>query len=426
MSRPLEYLRDCGRRFGDVFRVRAVGLELVFFSRPADLKAIFAMDPRRLGTATGSTFLRHTYGERSVVVANGTAHVHLRRLLMPFFHDARTMRSTALAVRESAERMASRWPVGRPVPVLADMNELFLDTIAPLIGITGEARREEFKVALIAWLRSAAARSLRHFPSLRRDLGPFSPWRRFAQARARVDGLIAREIADRRSGRTEGGGDVIALLLESHDETGAPLSDASICDQVRTLVVAGKGASASAMTWMLLFLSGASEEIRERLAAEIDALGPDPDVDRLAALPFLDATCRETLRLRPVLPVVIRDPLEPLSVAGIDVRPGIKIAACPYLTHHREEIYPEPDRFRPARFLERTFPPTEFFPFGGGDRRCIGAELSLHEMKIVLATLASRVRLASPPRESVRPILDGQTIVHSGGGWVVIRERRAT
>jgi cytochrome P450 len=139
--------------------------------------------------------------------------------------------------------------------------------------------------------------------------------------------------------------------------------------------------------------------------AEIDALGPDPDPDALASLPFLSAACHEALRQSAPVVDAARITRRPFELAGYTIPAGEAIRPSLSLLHARADLYPEPDRFRPERFLERQFSPFEFIPFGGGARRCLGAAFALHEMKVVLGTLlrGRRLRLAdAAPVEEVR------------------------
>ena len=151
------------------------------------------------------------------------------------------------------------------------------------------------------------------------------------------------------------------------------------------------------------------------------AVRPRPSNCR--TLEYLDGAIRESLRLRPVVPFVVRLTKQPFAAGGREYPPGVVLCPCSYLVHRRESLYPEPERFRPERFLERKFAAHEWFPFGGGNRVCLGMPFALYEMKVLLATLFSQVRLARPvgarsrarryglvlgPDDEARVVVDGR------------------
>jgi len=202
--------------------------------------------------------------------------------------------------------------------------------------------------------------------------------------------------------------DVLSMLLQARYEDGQPMSDQELRDELMTLLVAGHETTATALAWAI-----------ERLVRHPDKL------DRLASgdEDYLDAVVKETLRLRPVLPIVARHLTESMEIAGRELPAGVTVTPCIYLMHRREEVYPEPRRFRPERFLEQPAGTYTWIPFGGGVRRCLGASFAIFEMKVVLETIASRLRLAPadprPERISRRII----TLTPARGAEVVAAAR---
>ena len=145
----------------------------------------------------------------------------------------------------------------------------------------------------------------------------------------------------------------------------------------------------------------------------------------IARLPYLSAVCSETLRIYPIVPFAfLRMTKSPTQIMGHHFDANIQMAACIYLTHHREDLYPEPNQFKPERFIERQFSPYEYLPFGGGNRRCIGFALAQLEMKLVLATILSHYQLALADSKPVKPARRGLTIAPSGGVQMVLQGRR--
>jgi unspecific monooxygenase len=189
-----------------------------------------------------------------------------------------------------------------------------------------------------------------------------------------------------------------------------------------TMLLAGHDTTANELAWALLALD-AHPEVRDRLVEDLDALGPSPDPDALVRRPYLAATVNEVLRLHPVVPAVARKVVKPFRVAGYVLEPGMGVAPAIYLAHRRAESFPEPEAFRPERFLERDPSPFEYLPFGGGARRCIGMGFALHQMKIVLGTVLGTLELRSAMRRPVREVRHGVLVGPSEGARMIVRSR---
>jgi cytochrome P450 len=163
--------------------------------------------------------------------------------------------------------------------------------------------------------------------------------------------------------------------------------------------------------------------VRERLLAELDS----SETGALSKLPYLNAVCCETLRIYPVGMLTFpRVTTSTVEVMGYSLEPGTVVVGAIYLTHHRKEIYPDPDHFRPERFLERRFSAFEYLPFGGGARRCIGMAFAQFEMKLVINRILSRFELALADKRPVRPVRRGLTAGMSPVRMVVQEQTRAS
>jgi cytochrome P450 len=242
---------------------------------------------------------------------------------------------------------------------------------------------------------------------VKKDL-PLSPYRRFLTLRAAVDEPLYRIIAERRSKPAGECTDILSLLLATRDEEGRGLTDRELRDELITLLLAGHETSATTLAWVIERVL-VEPGVPQRLEAELDAvIGDGPlQPSHLPRLEYLDAVIKETLRLRPILPVVGRKVMRELTLGGYSLPPGVLVVPCIYLAQRRPQTYPEPEQFRPERFLEAKADPYAWLPFGGGMRRCIGMAFALYEIKIVLATLLGRVRLR---------------LTHPGGERVVRRQ----
>ncbi|PCC71736.1 Cytochrome P450 [Nannocystis exedens] len=393
---PYGFFAACSRRYGDPFAFHLGGKRLVVTGQPELARIIFTMDPDAT-RSFGTEHLAAVLGRHSLIVVSGERHRRDRKLLTPPFHGAR-MRSYGAIIREATRRHAGAWRVGEPFVMQRTTQAISLEVIVRAVfGVTDPERTAEVGEALVGAIE-ALHPSLLFSRVLQRDLGPLSPWRRFAAVRARAEALTRSQIAARRA---EPGDDILSLMLAVRDEDGRALGDDELVDELHTLLFAGHETTAIALAWAISWLLRAPS-VFARLRAELVALGPDPDYEAVAALPYLDAVCHEVLRLWPILPMAPRTLVKPLQLGRYELAPGTGIAVGTALLHQDPTLYPDPHVFRPERFLGRKVSPFEFTPFGGGHRRCIGAAFALYEMKQALAVLVPEYDLrlvdAAPPR----------------------------
>jgi cytochrome P450 len=228
-----------------------------------------------------------------------------------------------------------------------------------------------------------------------------SPWDRFRRAKEVLSAMIYAEIENRRRSGTSGA-DILSLMLAARHEDGSAMTDEELRDELLTLLFAGHETTGIALAWSIYWLLR-HPDCMNRLLAEIDALGNNPEPEQIGRLPYLDAVVSETLRLHPIVPDVPRKLTRPFEIGGYVLPEGTGVAVATAMIHTRPDLYPDPERFKPERFLERRYSPFEFTPFGGGARRCLGAAFATYEMKIVLATLLSHHRLVLTEKADVRP-----------------------
>jgi cytochrome P450 family 110 len=416
VTRPFSFMRSCKRRYGDRFTVtlsRRLG-PLVFVSHPDALQIILTGDDSDLFDAPGelNVLVEPLLGSQSLIGLSGARHRRMRQLLMPSFHGER-MRSYGQLIRDITEEVASELIAGKAFPVRASMQKISLRVILRAVfGLNQGPRYQQLERLLVAMLdrmSNPLSLSALFFPILRQDFGPASPWGIFVRNRAQVDRLIYDEISERRSHPDASRSDILTLLLSARDEAGEGLTDSELRDELMTLLVAGHETTATALTWALYWIYK-WPAVRERLLHELQGLDGALDPGALFRLPYLNAVCCETLRIYPVgLLTFPRRTKARLDFMGSTLEAGTIVAGCIYLAHHREEVYPDPDEFKPERFLERRYSPYEYLPFGGGVRRCIGMAFAQFEMKLVISSLLSSVDLALANTRSVRPIRRGLT-----------------
>jgi cytochrome P450 len=411
---PLVNVLAAHHRYGEPFTARSPGFGTsVVFSSPELVKTIVTGDPQVFHAGLANAPIRPVLGPWSLLALDRAPHMQQRKLLLPPFHGER-LRSYGGLIAELAQREVLSWPLDEPFRLHERMERLTLEVIlAVVFGITDEARKDDLRRQLPQLLQSA--RMLVFWGAvIHRDLGPIRPQATFTARREAVDALLYAEIAERRAMnaalRAERR-DILSMLVEAEHEDGSPMGDAEIRDQLATLVLAGHETTATALTWAMDLLHR-NQEVLARLRAGGEAADDE----------YLDAVCREVLRIRPVVPVVGRTVTEPVTIGPHEIPAGTDLAAAILLTHHRPDVFPEPSRFRPERFLDGAaeVPSYGWLPFGGGVRRCIGASFAQFEMATILRVLArSPVRLAVRRPEPLRAT--GVTIV-PGRGVRLIRD----
>lgn len=418
LFRPLETVEARRNAYGDDYRVSQPDATpaMVYFSSPEALEAIFTAKPEQLSAGRGNQLLHILLGENGIVLLEGAAHQRQRQLLMPPFHGDR-MRSYGEVIQAVTRKVTKAWQTGTTFRVRPIVQSISLQVILKAVfGLESGSRSEELRQRLTQMLDrfgSPIGAMLLFYPFLRKDWGAWSPWGRFIRLRQQVDDLLYAEIDDRRRHPDASRTDILAMLIGAHDGQGQPLSDIELRDELITLLFAGHETTASALTWAIYWIA-ALPQVRDKLLAEFATLDRNRDLMTIARLPYLTAVCQETLRLYPIamsaFPRIVK---QSIDLAGYALEPGTVIMPSIYLAHHRVEVYPEPKQFKPERFLERQFSPYEYLPFGGGDRRCIGAAFALFEMKLVLFELLTHWDLALVTTKPIQPARRGVTIAPS-------------
>ncbi|MBC8066794.1 MAG: cytochrome P450, partial [Deltaproteobacteria bacterium] len=377
---PFEDLPRWQQRYGDPFTIPTVNGTVVMTGDPALVKQIFAADPDIYGPWAVQA-LGPTVGKGSMLIIKGERHTRERKLLMPAFHGERMRAYAELMSDVAARRFAA--VAGSPrYTTLSVAQGISLEVIVRAVfGANDDARVEALSAAVLGLVEGASP-LLFFMPFLQRDFGGFGPWARFRRAYAILDTMLQEQV-DRARAADPPGVDMCSVMAHARYEDGAAMSDTDIRDELRTLLFAGHETTAITIAWIFEFLHR-DPALLERVRAEVDGAAGDPEA--YAKLELLDAVCKEALRLYPVVTEVLRVLEAPLQLGEIVVPAGIGVSAGILLVHRREELYPEPLRFRAERFLERRFSPFEYLPFGGGHRRCLGAAFASFEMKIVVAT----------------------------------------
>jgi unspecific monooxygenase len=357
----------------------------------------------------------------------GERHRRQRKLWMPPFHGER-MRAYGQLVCDVTEKVTSRWTIGEPFSARSSMQTISLQVILKAVfGLEEGSRYEKLQERLTALLSPSnpvLQAMIILFPALQRDLGSWSPWAQLTRQLEQIDNLIYAEIAERKEQPDPSRTDILSLMMSARDEQGQPMTDVELRDELMTLLIAGHETTATSLSWALYWIHHLPQ-VREKLLQELDALGDNPDPNTIFRLPYLNAVCQETLRIYPVAMLALNRVVKsPLQIMGYQFEPGTLLIPCIYLTHHREDLYPEPKQFKPERFLERQFTPYEFLPFGGGNRVCIGMAFAQFEMKLVLATVLSRWQMELADSKPVEPVRKGALLAPAQGVQMVVKGRR--
>ena len=405
LRRPLETLLEWRRRYGDAFTVRYLVFgEGVYVSDPEEIRKLLTGDQSDLLAGEANAFLTPVLGRHSVLVLDGPEHLRQRKLLLPPFQGS-AVTSFRAVIREVAEAEVSSWREGAEFPLRERMRALTFEVICRAVfGVTEPVRVERLRTALLATIDVGGGIGPFLPEALRRDLGPLSPWGRFQRRLAASDALIYEEIERRRrEPDLEQRTDVLSLLMRARDEQGEAMSDAELRDELMTMLAAGHETTATGLAWafdLLMHNPAVLARLRDELAGDDDA--------------YLDAVATETLRIRPVIDAAERTLTEPRVICGYELPPGIRVYPGIALVHHRADLYPEPERFRPERFLDGRTESYAWLPFGGGIRRCIGAALAQAEMAEVIRTVVGSVDLA-PLRDPEPVVMRGITMVPKHG-----------
>ncbi len=410
---PLRSLESHAHRYGDRYTSRLFSTPTLILSHPTDLQVLFEADSDCFEVGSTNRLLEPLVGCSSLFLLDGAEHRRQRKLLTPPFHGERLKSYSHSIIEITESTIHEETEFGKPFSIRRLAQTISLRVILRTVfGVEQGDRCDQLQFHLckmLDLLDSPASASFFFVPALQLDLGLRSPWGAFLMHREVVDRLIFDEIAERKQDPDPERSDILALLMKSVDEAGSALTAPELRDELLTLLLAGHETTAAAITWALYWLHSQPELLQTLL----DGLpAPDPSSpESILKHPFLDAVCKETLRIYPVaIFASTRILRRSFDLNGLKLPPGVQLSACIYLLHQNPGLYPDPRTFNPNRFLETTFKPYEYLPFGGGNRRCIGAAFAQFELKWVLATLLTQHRFElMPTKQIVQPRRRGVT-----------------
>ena len=412
IARPVPFFESCRRRYGETFTAQVLRVgSMVFISDPASIKTLFGADRQNTIAPGRNVVLAPVLGQRSLLLLEGEEHLRRRKLMLPPFHGER-MRAYEAVMAEATEREVASWPVGRAFPLHAGMQAITLEVILRAVfGVEDDERRALLRRNLVGIL--ATTRSPWAIGMTIGRLSRLPAYRRVGEMLAEADEILFAEIAARRGDPDLASRqDILSLLVGARFEDGSTMSDAELRDQLMTLLMAGHETTATGLAWAFDLLFRAPQKL-QRLRAELAEGGHE----------YLDAAIEETLRVRPVVPFIGRELRVPTELAGYELPEGTVVMPSIYLAHTRQDLYPDPQAFRPERFLDGGPDTFSWIPFGGGTRRCIGAAFAQLEMRVVLRTVLGQAELR-PATDQAEPIVRRNVTLSPRNGTPAILVRR--
>ncbi|MDJ0534523.1 MAG: cytochrome P450 [Xenococcaceae cyanobacterium MO_207.B15] len=425
IAEPIKYMETAVKDYPDLFLANVVGEggPIVFVHHPEGVQKILTGDGF---IATGkSHLLRPILGNNSILGLEGDRHVKRRKLLLPPFHGER-MKAYGQLICDLTRQIFEQFTPNQVFTARTACQDISMQVILEAVyGLNDRSQKLRQLVSEIAEIfQSPLNVSLLFIEWLQKDLGPWSPWGRFLRQREAVDSAIYKEIEVRKANPDVSREDILSLLISAKDEAGNSLTLPELRDELMALTFAGHETTAISMSWALYWIHHLPE-VKRKLLAEIATLGKSPDPVEIAKLPYLNAVCKEALRIYPVgmltLPRVVQKKTE---VLGYELEPGQLVAGCIYLLHQREDVYPDAKLFKPERFLKRQFSPYEFIPFGGGQRACVGQALAQFEMKLAIATILTNYDLALADNKPELPKRGGARLAPARGVQMVFNGKR--
>ena len=426
---PDKYMDAALEQAPDIFHAKIMKKDgYVFVNHPEGMRQMITSDRHKFFAGSkDNALLQPLVGDNSLFLIEGDRHKKRRKLLLPPFHGER-MQAYGDLICNLTRNIIDRLQPNQAFAARELTQEVSLQVIFEAVyGLQDNERSQELKqriTKLANLFESTLTSAFLFFPGLQKDWGAWSPWGKFMRQQKAIDEAIYQEIATPRIEDCSQRQDILSLMMLARDEAGEGMKDYELRDELMTLMLAVHETTATAIAWGLYWIHR-HPEIKAKLRAEIASLGADAEPMAIAKLPYLDAVCKETLRIYPVAMLTFpRTVLEPTELMGYELETGQVVMGCIYLMHRREDVYPEPNKFKPERFEMREFDAYEFFPFGGGKRRCIGYALAMVELKLALATIVSEYDLELASDKPEIPARRGVTLGPKKGVQMIYKGRK--
>lgn len=414
---PIACIREWHARYGDTFTLPIFGTDYLMTCDPEIVRQVYAnRDPGLFGAGTNEA-IDPLFGARSILRLSDQHHSRERKLMLPPFHGE-AMRGWAKTIQAIGRRAFQVSEA--PVLAMDYTRRITLEVILRIVfGVNDEERVRRFQSVLMEWADALDPLFI-FVPALARDWLGLSPYARYRKLSEQLDAMLYEQIAAVRAApKAE---DVLSMLIHARYDDGTAMDDLSLRDNLRTLLFAGHDTTAIILSWALHFIHR-DRAVYERLRDELDALGPDVEPEALTRLPYLAAVVDETLRMRPISGETQRQLAKPWSLGEWALPAGMTIGVSQLLLHYDERHWDRPHVFDPSRFLGQPPSPSVYSPFGGGNRRCLGATFARYEAMIVLGTVLRDLELEMLDEEVEWG--RGKVILEPLGGIRMLVRRRA-
>ncbi|MDJ0618554.1 MAG: cytochrome P450 [Calothrix sp. MO_192.B10] len=411
INNPADFLEESIQRYGEDYTVEFPGKNVItFLSNPKSIEDILTTPRETFDFERGVEVFGPLVRKHSLMRLDIASHKRHRQLIMPALHGDR-MRLYGRLICEMTEKMMQQWRVGTTFNLKNCIHQVTLNVLLDVvIGFTKDERSQKLRRASLSLIEIANSQSFgfhMFLPFLQIDLGPWSLWGRFLRLQKEFEELLYPEIAQRLQQPDSDRTDILTMLLSAKDEQGESMSKEELCDEVITLLLTGYDTTTMTLLWAFYWLHKTPQAL-ERLMAEIDSVSDPSDTKKITQLPYLTATIQETTRINPAILVGAPRVLATATkIRGYEFASGAEIWPSIYSAQRRQEVYPEPEKFQPERFLGRQYSPYEFLPFGGGYRFCVGNVFAQYQMKLVLFTILSNYELALTDSRPVRRVRRG-------------------
>lgn len=406
----LQFLVTTSRDYGSITQFRAGPARMVLVSDPEAIADILVKRPG-LFYKTGSTkkLLSGLLGN-GLVSLEGNEHRRHRTVMQPAFHTRQVQHYTQVVIDHTRAWLERRQD-GETLDIVPALADLMLDIVVATFFSANLTETGQIRSALHSFSKALDLRV--RSPIALPGWLPTEGNRILKQAVATLDATVYRLIAERRE-MADPPADLLTMLLNTQDEdSGQPLNNQEIRDEIATIFFAGYETTTTTLAWVWYLLSQ-HPAVREKLLVEI---GQNDEQAHPQQMPYLDQVIKEVLRLYPAAWLFDREPAETVTLGGYTIPARQTLFISPYLVHRNPAYFDEPDMFRPERFqqgAEKQVPRFAYFPFGGGPRVCIGQPFALHTMMLVLVTLLPRLNFELLPGQAIQPAA-AATLVPAGG-----------
>jgi len=419
---PLSLMLGAYARYGPVYTLRLLTSNVVVLLGPEANHHLLVANAQNFSWREGSMGNLIPLLGDGLLTVDGEFHRMSRKIMLPVFHRERVVAAFDVIERETASAL-ERWRPGVRLDLYHWTRRLSLRiAMRALFGLDPDA--PDVLRADLATLFEEALSFYSHDLPVQMLRGPRTPWSRMRRAKERLDRVIYAEIARRRASGARGE-DLMSLLLDATDESGASLDDRQIRDEVMTLLFAGHDTTTSTLTFLFYELARHPEWARRLRLEQRERLAGAPSGAELMgeSLPLLEQVLDETLRRYPPAWVGPRRSIEPFEVCGVHVPGGAPVVYCSWASHHLPDVWEDPFAFRPERFTperKAEMPKGQYVPFGAGSRTCIGMRFGQIEIRAMVCAIVAAFDLELEPRYRLE-IRQQPTIGPAGGLPVIVR-----